>query len=76
MKIFYDLTTPTFFYQGNQLPPDSLIHPVFRVSQLKSFTPDHSLVYSHLPHTPTFYITEIVLEKILFRHLVKKGMWL
>jgi hypothetical protein len=32
-----------------ELLADSLVHRVFHVSQLKEFTPDHSLVFSQLP---------------------------
>jgi hypothetical protein len=56
-----------------QLPHDGLIHPIFHVSQLNSFTLDHSPIYSQLPNTPALDISEIVLDKILDRRLVRKG---
>jgi hypothetical protein len=56
-----------------QLPDNSLIHPVFHVSQLKDFTPDHAPVYSVLPNIPVLDIKEVHPEKILDRCLVKKG---
>jgi hypothetical protein len=31
-----------------ELPADSQVHPIFHVSQLKSFTPDFSPVFSDL----------------------------
>jgi hypothetical protein len=43
------------------------------VSQLNSFTLDHSPIYSQLPNTPALDISEIVLDKILDRRLVRKG---
>jgi hypothetical protein len=33
-----------------ELPIDAQIHPVFHVSELKSFTPSYSPVFSSLPH--------------------------
>jgi hypothetical protein len=56
-----------------QLPENSLIHPVFHVSQLKAFTPDHSPAYSSLPNIPVLNIKEVQSVKILDRRLVKKG---
>jgi hypothetical protein len=56
-----------------QLPNNSLIHPVFHVSQLKAFTPDHAPVYSFLPEIPVLDIKEVLPAKILDRRLVKKG---
>jgi hypothetical protein len=56
-----------------QLPAGSLIHPIFHVSQLKEFTPDHTPVYSQLPDIPFLDITDVQPEKILDRRLVQKG---
>jgi hypothetical protein len=56
------------------LPPRSLVHPVFHVSQLKAFTPDHSPVYSKLPDAPLLDIAELTPpQAILDRRLVKRG---
>jgi hypothetical protein len=49
------------------------VHPIFHVSQLKAFTPDHSPMYSSLPDVPTLDILEVAPEMILDRRLVKKG---
>jgi hypothetical protein len=56
-----------------KLPESSMVHPIFHVSQLKAFTPDHTLVFSSLPHIPQLDIVEWIPEQILGRHLVKKG---
>jgi hypothetical protein len=56
-----------------QLPNDSKIHLVFHVSQLKEFTLDFSPVYSTLLEMPALDLAELSPEKILDRHLVKKG---
>jgi hypothetical protein len=56
-----------------QLPDNNLIHPVFHVSQLKAFTPDHAPVYLFLPEIPVLDIKEVLPAKILDRRLVKKG---
>jgi hypothetical protein len=55
------------------LPPGSLIHPVFHVSQLKAFTPDHTPVFSQLPSIPYLDIADVSPEEMLDRRLVKKG---
>jgi hypothetical protein len=56
-----------------ELPPGSLVHSVFHVSQLKAFTPEHSPVYSMLPDVPLLDIGELTPQVILDRPLVKKG---
>jgi hypothetical protein len=56
-----------------KLPTGNLIHPVFHVSQLKEFTPDHTPVYSQLPDIPSLDIVDVLPETILVRRLVKKG---
>lgn len=56
-----------------ELPADCLIHPVFHVSQLKSFTPDHTPVFSELSHVPDLTRQDLLPEGILERRLVKKG---
>jgi hypothetical protein len=55
-----------------QLLGGSLIHPMFHVSQLKLFTPNHTLVFTKLPNTPLLDTTEVSPEKILERRLVKR----
>jgi hypothetical protein len=56
-----------------ELPPESKVHNVFHVSQIKEFRPDFSPVYKDLPNAPTLDILDTVPEKILDRRLVKKG---
>lgn len=55
------------------LPDSSAIHPVFHVSQLKNFVPDHSPVFSTLPVFPELDTGDPEPEEILERRLVKKG---
>lgn len=55
------------------LPEDSQIHPVFHVSQLKSFTPDSTPVFHELPKLVDLSVREVAPEQILERRLVKKG---
>jgi len=55
------------------LTPTTLIHPVFHVSQLKTFVPDHTPVYSDLPVSIQLDAVEVIPEQILDRRLVQKG---
>jgi hypothetical protein len=56
-----------------ELLASSLVQPIFHVSQLKEFTPDHSPVFSQLPDIPLLEVAEITQAKIFYRRLVKKG---
>jgi hypothetical protein len=49
------------------------VHPTFHVSLLKAFTPDYTTVHIVMPHIPQLDITDVALESILDRRLVKKG---
>jgi hypothetical protein len=56
-----------------ELRPNALVHPVFHVSQLKSFTRDHIPVFSELPTTPQLNLAELEPEQIIDKRLIKKG---
>jgi hypothetical protein len=56
-----------------QLPENSMIHPVFHISQLKPFTPDHTPVYDSLPTITGLEAADTVPLEIVARRLVKKG---
>lgn len=56
-----------------ELPPNSMIHNVFHVSQLKEYKPDYTPVFRELPTMPPLDITDTEPELILDRKLVKKG---
>jgi hypothetical protein len=55
------------------LPATSAIHPVFHVSQLKDFVPDHTPVFHELPKVVELDLVDAAPEAILDRRLVKKG---
>lgn len=55
------------------LPSDSMIHPVFHVSQLKPFTPSYTPVYHELPKLVDLLARQLQPEHVLDRRLVKKG---
>jgi len=55
------------------LPPASLIHPTFHVSQLKPFRPYYTPVYTDLPSQVDLQASDVLPEKVLSRRLVKKG---
>jgi hypothetical protein len=56
-----------------KLSDNSMIHPVFHVSQLKAFALDYSPVFSQLPDIPALDVADLIPEKILDRRLVRKG---
>ncbi|XBJ15061.1 hypothetical protein VPH35_007038 [Triticum aestivum] len=56
-----------------QLPAAAQIHPVFHVSQLKEFVPDHTPVFSTVPAPVDFSSMDVQPGMILDRKLVKKG---
>jgi hypothetical protein len=56
-----------------ELPVDSQIHPVFRVSQLKPFTPNYTPVYNELLKVIDLEKEPLMPETILQRRLVKRG---
>ena len=56
-----------------RLPDDSLIHPVFHISQLKPYTPDYTPVFSELPRVPDLTAVSLQPIAILDRRMVKKG---
>lgn len=56
-----------------ELSPESKIHPIFHVSQLKPFMADYSPVFHQLPTPPDLTIGDLVPQAILERRLVEKG---
>jgi len=55
------------------LPPASSIHPTFHVSQLKTYTPDCTPVFSELLPLINLDGSDVIPEGVLDRRLVKKG---
>src|SRR6185312_16422253 len=55
------------------LPPSSLVHLVFHISQLKPFTPNYSPVYTDLSMLSDLSVTDLAPEAVIARRLVKKG---
>jgi hypothetical protein len=56
-----------------ELPTDAQVHPMFHISQLNAFTPNHTLVFSTLPKYEDLDKQGGVPLEILDRRLVKKG---
>jgi hypothetical protein len=56
-----------------ELPTDSQVHPVFHVSQLKSYVPDHTPVFTELPTPLQLDVANLQPEEILDRRVVKKA---
>lgn len=55
------------------LPAGCAIHPTFHVSQLKSFVPNHTPVFTELPEQVQLDSQEVLPELILDRRLEQKG---
>lgn len=55
------------------LPKDIRVHPVFHISQLKSFHPNYTLVFSKLPMLTDLQASNALPAEILERRLVRKG---
>jgi hypothetical protein len=56
-----------------ELPPDSKIHSVFHVSQLKPFQANYTPVFSELLVTTDVDVAAAKPEQVLDRRLVRKG---
>jgi hypothetical protein len=55
------------------LPADSLIHPVFHISQLKPYTPNYTPVFDVLPQLTDLEAADTVSEQILEHRMIKRG---
>jgi hypothetical protein len=56
-----------------ELPPGSMVHPVFHISQLKPFTPDSTPTFNDITKLQDFTAVDLEPEQVLERRLVKKG---
>uniref|UniRef100_A0A8R7UCZ0 Tf2-1-like SH3-like domain-containing protein n=1 Tax=Triticum urartu TaxID=4572 RepID=A0A8R7UCZ0_TRIUA len=56
-----------------ELPPDSCIHDVFHISQLKPFTPTYTPVFTELPKPQDLATSNVEPVEILERLMVKRG---
>jgi len=56
-----------------ELPANSMIHPVFHISQLKPFVPNYTPVFASLPVTTDLEAAAAEPLSILERRLVQKG---
>jgi hypothetical protein len=56
-----------------ELPSTSEVHPVFHVSQLKSYIPDRTPVFTELPTPLQLDIADLEPDEILDKRLVKKA---
>ena len=56
-----------------ELPEESLIHPIFHISQLKPFIADYTPIYDTFPVTTDLEDAAAKPEAILEHRLVKKG---
>lgn len=56
-----------------ELPADSLIHPVFHISQLKPYNSNYSPMFTNLPVLTDLQASSAQPKQVLDRRLVKKG---
>lgn len=56
-----------------KLPAESMIHPVFHISQMKPFIPKYTAESTALPTPISLDTTELFPGEVLKRRLIKKG---